>query len=476
MGKHRSPLQTVRLSIMKFVRQQTRVKDDISPWQVFLYSLGSGAGVFLYNTFNSFIQFFYTDVVGLPSQWVGRGWFIFGFWNAINDPVAGWLSDNTKAKIGRRKWYIRLLALPVTIAFVLIWLPIFNIEEHGVMTVFIYFLVIISIYDLIQSMITLNVDALFPEMFKKHSTRLASLTIVVVVGSVLGGMAVALAPLAYKSSLGWAGMAIIWALVGLALYLLSLFGIQENPEFAKAEETPILERLRIALSNRTFIIIVGLNLSFRFVLAVFVTSVPFYAEYVLLLEGGGTSILIMSFVIAYTVSVIIWRPIYDRMGTRRALRLSLILFAFITLPTYLSNSLLTGVITLSLVGATLVGSLLIAAQMTYAEMIDEDFVKTGVRREGLYRGMLGFVFRFPPAFSGLLIGELLFSSGYDAVLTPLEQPDAVAFVIRSFVAFAPIVATLSALALTYAYPLHGEYLKDVQVKSQELRLKFEATE
>jgi GPH family glycoside/pentoside/hexuronide:cation symporter len=473
MDKHRSPFQTARLALDRFIRQQTGGKDDIAPWKVYLYALASGAGVFLYNTFNSYLQFFYTDVVGLPSQWVGRGWFIFGFWNAINDPIAGWISDNTKAKIGRRKWYIRLLALPVALAFMLIWLPPFDVEQDGILTVFIYFLVIISIYDLIQSMITLNVDALFPEMFKKHETRLASLTVVVIIGSVLGGMAVALAPLAYKSSMGWTGMALIWALIGLALYLISLFGIEENPQYANAEETPILQRLQLAFSNRTFIIIIGLNLAFRLILAVFATSVPFYAEYVLLLDGGGTSILITSFVLSYTVSVMLWQSVYKRLGTRRALRLSLILFSFITLPTFFSNSLLTGVLTLSLVGGTLVGSLLIAAQMTFAEMIDEDFVNTGVRREGLYRGMLGFVFRFPPALSGLLIGELLFISGYDATLSPIEQPEGVSFVIRIFVALIPVFAALSALALTYLYPLHGDYLAEIEQKSGQLRQKFE---
>jgi len=42
--------------------------EEVSKVQIYLYALGSGAGLFLYNVFNSFIQFFYTAVVGLPSQ------------------------------------------------------------------------------------------------------------------------------------------------------------------------------------------------------------------------------------------------------------------------------------------------------------------------------------------------------------------------------------------------------------------------
>lgn len=81
-------------------------------WRTLFYSLGNAAGLLTYSTFNTFIQYFYTTVMGLPPEWVGRGWFAFGFWNAVNDPVAGWLSDRTATRWGRRRFFIGLLAIP----------------------------------------------------------------------------------------------------------------------------------------------------------------------------------------------------------------------------------------------------------------------------------------------------------------------------------------------------------------------------
>jgi Na+/melibiose symporter-like transporter len=48
-------------------------------WRTILYSFGNAAGLLTYWTFNSFVQFFYTDVKGVSPEWVGRGWFAFGF-------------------------------------------------------------------------------------------------------------------------------------------------------------------------------------------------------------------------------------------------------------------------------------------------------------------------------------------------------------------------------------------------------------
>jgi hypothetical protein len=84
-------IQISELSIRETMSVETTVPDTAIPekskyentfLRTFLYSLGSAAGLFLYNTFNSFVSFFYTDAMGLPAQWVGRGLFAFGFWNA----------------------------------------------------------------------------------------------------------------------------------------------------------------------------------------------------------------------------------------------------------------------------------------------------------------------------------------------------------------------------------------------------------
>jgi len=101
--------------------------------------------------------------------------------------------------------------------------------------------------------------------------------------------------------------------------------------------------------------------------------------------------------------------------------------------------------------------------------VDDDYVRTGLRREGMYRGILGFIFRFPPAVAGLVLGEGLSLAGYDSDLAAGMQPEAVITVIRTFSAVLPMIAIVAGIGLLVAYPLHGERLDRIQRQATAMR-------
>jgi hypothetical protein len=95
----------------------------LSYWQKLLYSAGSLGVALSYQAFAAYIQFLYIDQLGLKAQLVGIGWAVYGVWNAINDPLAGYWSDRTRTRVGRRIPWILAGFIPVGLFFYLLWVP-----------------------------------------------------------------------------------------------------------------------------------------------------------------------------------------------------------------------------------------------------------------------------------------------------------------------------------------------------------------
>lgn len=442
------------------------IPETVPFWRTLFYAFGNAAGQLTYTTFNAFIQYFYTEVKGLPPNWVGRGWFAFGFWNAVNDPISGWLSDRTRTRWGRRRFYIGLLAIPTAVAFALVWLPPFDNDNPTALLV--YFLVIISIYDMLQTVVTLNQDALFPEMYQETGNRAAGASTRQLIGFVVGnGMAVALTPTIY-GKFGWTALAILWGSLTALMYFMSLIGIRENPAFSRQENPPWREQMRVVFGNRTFLIVLGINFTTRFIMAVLVAVLPFYADHVLRIKEEELTELLIALFVTSGVSVLFWQRVIRRYGTRTSMIASMGIAALLAVPLLFTHSLLATGIVLALLG-TAIGGTLLGPDMLFAEVVDEDYVRTGTRREGTYRGILGFIFRFPPALAGLILGEGLAQAGYNSDLPAGAQPAAVTTVIRLFSAVIPMIALVLGIGLLLIYPLYGKYLGDIQQHAALLR-------
>ena len=85
-------------------------------------------GVLANSLLNGFVfanlTFFYQIKLGLSSELLGIGWLIFAIWNTLNDPLASYLIDNTRTKLGRRIPYIRYGSFLYGLAFIFCWFPI----------------------------------------------------------------------------------------------------------------------------------------------------------------------------------------------------------------------------------------------------------------------------------------------------------------------------------------------------------------
>ncbi|MCK4473086.1 MAG: MFS transporter, partial [Anaerolineae bacterium] len=72
-------------------------------------------------TYGALLPIFYQDYLGLQARWIATAAVIYAVWNGINDPLFGYITDNTRFKLGRRIPYMRYTAPFLALTFILVW-------------------------------------------------------------------------------------------------------------------------------------------------------------------------------------------------------------------------------------------------------------------------------------------------------------------------------------------------------------------
>ena len=89
----------------------------------FAYGIGQLAEGLKNSALGTFILFYYNQVLGLSGTLAGTAIFIALIFDAVTDPLAGSVSDNWRSKWGRRHPFMYASAIPLGIAFFLLFSP-----------------------------------------------------------------------------------------------------------------------------------------------------------------------------------------------------------------------------------------------------------------------------------------------------------------------------------------------------------------
>ncbi len=120
-----------------------------------------------------FLLYFFTNVAGLPAGLAGSILAIGKIGDAINDPIAGILSDRTRTRWGRRIPWMLLGAIPFGIFFFLQWIvPNFSPDPTvNNWCLFAYYVIVATLFNLAYTAVNLPYTALTPELTQDYNER-----------------------------------------------------------------------------------------------------------------------------------------------------------------------------------------------------------------------------------------------------------------------------------------------------------------
>jgi GPH family glycoside/pentoside/hexuronide:cation symporter len=118
----------------------------------------------------SALTYYFVKLRGLETGLAGIVWLIFGIWNAVNDPLLGYISDRTKTSIGRRLPYIRYGAPIFALTFILFWINLPGSDGNQTL-LFIQMLGALFLYDTLYTSIATNIYIMPYEMAVSNKAR-----------------------------------------------------------------------------------------------------------------------------------------------------------------------------------------------------------------------------------------------------------------------------------------------------------------
>lgn len=422
--------------------------------------------------FGALLPIFYQDYLGLAARWIGLASAIYAIWNAINDPLFGYITDSTRSRLGRRIPYMRYTAPFLALTFILVW---FAPPKAGEQALFVWMLVTMLLYDTCYTIIGLVYSALLPEVTESDAER-NGLQISSSLFGLLGLLLGFIIPDLFRPKAGTAPSflplqiaMVVVAVVAMLLIITTTLKVKERPEFTRVDKPlPLGAALRFTFSSRSFLILVSANFM-SILMQSLVTGAIFYlADYVLRVP---TILLLACLFIPLIIGVPITGVLRRRFGVVGAQQLLLVIAGIgLTLIVVVPTPLIP--LCIILAGYGLSGPQTLT-NVLFAQVADEDELRSGVRREGAFFGINALITK-PAQSVALAISPFILEMTNFVTRQQnngqifLDQPASAIFGMKVIVGLIPGAAMLLGALILTRYPLRGSYLANVQKKILDL--------
>jgi len=432
------------------------------------YAMGQATDSIGFNVFYFFFLFFLTDFAGVPPGIAGTISLIAVSWDAVTDPIVGYISDNLQSRHGRRRPMMLAALVPYSVCMFLL----FNNVDFGSVNIkFIYFCAVAILFWSSYKVFVIPFFALGAELTDDFNER----TSLRVWASVIMYLAVMLASAAPPMVLqmtaeaggsdtqGWNNVGLIFAAF-IAITLLICWWATKGGELVTKETYKVEKNNENKAISSFFINIISV---FKVKPSKFlVGSVLCWAVVCAMVSGG--LIYLMESNLGYgpeqqstcyvilALAAIFWLPFinysaakFDKQRvyviTMLFSGLCMVAFNFLNFP---NMAMFVTFLFLFNLGNSSFWTLYYSMMYDISEL--DEFIN-GKRREGTIAALMSFSQKLGAALAMWLTGQILQSGGYDG--SQIVQSASAESAILAVNTWVPGVIGIMAAVFALGYPL-----------------------
>jgi glycoside/pentoside/hexuronide:cation symporter, GPH family len=411
--------------------------------------------------------YYLTDTVGVPAAAAGAAVMIGKLWDAVTDPMMGFISDRTRSRWGKRRPYLLFGSLPL---FLSMWWFFTNPRIADPTMAVVWAALALCFLNTAYTVVNIPYGSLTPELTTDYHER-SSLNGYrfgfAVFGTLIGAGAVLPLVGAFGGrDLGFSMVGAILGLIMMSTALITFASVREPDRSGEPRPTEGFFETFLAVFKNPHYVKVLLTYALNITALTFVQGIlAYYFKYLYRDESKTTIAMVLLLVVAMLcipVSVLVSK----RIGKKRTYQFSLLVLAASCMTIFFLAHILgpTFFIVMMIIAGIGIGFGYVAPFAMVPDTVEYEVATTGKRKEGAYYGMWTFTSKLGTSLAVALTGVILGLARYiapDAANALPVQPESTLLAIRLIIGPIPAAVFIGAIVLIEFYKLDERAYKEL---------------
>ena len=452
------------------------------------YGLGDTASNLYWKLFEYFQLLFYTDVFGISATAAGTMFFATKIWDAINDPLVGFISDRTKTAWGRFRPYLIWMSIPFAVTGMLaFYTPDFSPTGKLIYAYVTYTLVFMA-YTAINIPYGALMGVISPSSLERTTVSTYRFVLAFFGGMVVqkcteplvayfGGTQTVtvdgVATEVVNQQAGFFWTVVCYAIAAVILFWITFLTTKERVQPEQKQSATFSQDVMDLLANRPWVVLLFVGL-FQ-ILAGWTrgSATAFYFKYFVETEFGN---FLLAGTIASIIGMLFTKPIVKVFGNKMTMVIVMVGNAICMAGFYFLGKDQTGLMyLLHIIGSFITGPMPILLWAMYADVADYSEWMNRRRATGLVFAAATFSQKLGSALGAAVPGWTLGFIGFKEPVNNVAQsqsPETISGMI-TMMSVLPAVFLLGAVVAMLFYNIDDSLLKRIET---ELRIRKQGSE